>query len=127
MPDALQRAALLVYRDLVSRWAAMGAGPCNLGVGSHPRADLEANHCFVAGSAAAARLDNDLAALQFINLSNLGCANVGGSLATDPIPVVWQSKAAEGGQPAWQGTVAGTDFRGTYDRARGRAIYINAR
>ncbi len=153
MPDTLQQAALLVYSDLVSRWAAMSAGPSPHDVGTHPRSDYETNHCFTEGAAAAARFGGDLAALKTlaentpkftvpsqnsqaaeelavrindIDLRNLGCGSTGGTIVTDLIPVVWQAAAAEGGGPPWQGTVDGIPFRGIYDRARGWTIFINA-
>jgi hypothetical protein len=153
MPDALQQAALLVHSDLVSRWAAMSAGPCPHDVGTHPRSDYETNHCFTQGAGAAARFAGDLAALKTlaentpkftipsqnsqpaeelavrindIDQRNLGCGSTGGTIVTDLIPVVWRGFAADGGGPPWQGTVDGIPFRGTYDQARGWTIYINA-
>jgi hypothetical protein len=149
MPAALQQAALLVYSDLVSRWAAMDA--CRFGVGTFP---LDPSYlCFVNGGAAAARFDADVAALErlaqatpefavespdsqaaeelavrahYIAMSNRGCAGSGGVLATDPIPVVWQSAPSEVGGADVQGTVNGIPFRGTYDATTGWQVEIFA-
>ena len=152
MSDVLQRAALLPYSDLVSRWGAMGSGECNKGVGTFPRSDFA--YCFTQGAPAAARFDRDLAALKklaettpkfaipsrssqaaeelaariyYIDEQNLGCASTGGFVAAEPIPVVWQAhpSALEGKEP-WQGYVTDIDFRGVYDPARGWTIFFNA-
>jgi hypothetical protein len=153
MPDQLQQAALLVYSDLVSRWAAMSAGPCPHDAGTHPRSQYDENHCFVEGAAAAARTDGDIAALDHlagstpkftipaqdsrpaeelaaransIDLQNLGCANVGGVVVTELIPIVWQTQPSGDDRGDWQGTVGEIPFRGTYDQARGWVIEIRA-
>lgn len=152
MPDPLGRAALLTYSDLVSRWGAMGSGDCIKGVGTFPRADFD--RCFTQGAPAAARFDGDLAALttlaaatpafaipsqtspaaeelaariHYIDGQNLGCASTGGFVATEPIPVKWQTHPSTlEGQEAWQGYVADIDFRGVYDPADGWTIFLNA-
>jgi len=154
MPDALEQAALLVYSDLVSRWAAM-SGSCDQGVGTFPRAEFDG--CFTQGGPAAARFADDLAVLEqlaeatpeftvagrgsrpaqelavrirYIDLGNLGCANKGGYVATDPIPIVWQHIPEDTGGPGWQGTVgrgiAGIPFRGTFDPVLGWRIELLA-
>lgn len=150
MPDPLQRAALLVYSDLVSRWAAMSAS-CPHEVGTHPRSDYD--NCFTQGGGAGSRFDADLAALtalarstptftipsqssrdseelavriHYIDEQNLGCGSTGGFVAIEPIPVVWQVHPVAEGQEPWQGTVGGIDFRGTHDETRGWMIVINA-
>jgi hypothetical protein len=154
MPDTLQKAALLVYSDLVSRWAAM-SGSCDHGVGTFPRADFEG--CFAQGASAADRFAGDLAALtalaaktpeftvvapdsrpaeelavrvRYISLGNLGCASKGGYVATDAIPIRWQTNPDQAGGPDWQGTVgppgAGIPFRGTFDPAFGWQIDLLA-
>ena len=154
MPDALQQHALLVYSDLVSRWAAM-SGSCDQGVGTFPRAEFDG--CFTQGAPAAARFADDLAALEqlaettpeftaasqdsrpaeelavrirYIDLGNLGCASKGGYVATDPIPIVWQDIPEDTGGPGWQGTVgpglAGIPFRGTFDPVLGWRIELLA-
>jgi len=63
MPDPLQRQALLVYSDLVSRWGAMGGLCAGQGVGTFPRTVFDDLGCFVLGAPAAARFDGDFAAL----------------------------------------------------------------
>lgn len=154
MPDTLKKAALLVYSDLVSRWAAM-SGSCDHGEGTLPRAEFDG--CFVQGAPAAARFAGDLSALdqlaeatpefavaaqdsrtaealavriRYIDLGNLGCANMGGYVATDPIPIVWQRTPDDAGGADWQGTVgaglAGIPFRGTFDPVLGWQIEILA-
>jgi len=153
MPDELEGAGLLVYSDLVSRWAAMSSGPCPHDVGTRPRSDYDDNHCFVEGARAAARTDGDLADLTLvagrtptftvaapdshtaealaarimtITLRNLGCASTGGAIATEPIPVVWQPSPGYDGAHDWEGTVDGIQFFGTYDPATGWQIRVNA-
>jgi hypothetical protein len=153
MPDELEQHALLVYSDLVSRWAAMSSGPCPHDVGTRPRSDYDENHCFISGAAAAARTDGDLAGLEAVaartprfpvadpasrpaealaarlrsvDLRNLGCASTGGFVATEPITVTWDPSPGMEGLPDWEGRVDGIQFYGTYDAATGWEIWINA-
>ena len=153
MPDPLQQAGLLVYSDIVSRWGSLAGGDCPSSVGTRARSDYTDNLCFVHGAPAAARFDGDLAALastadatpalvvpapdsrpaealaariQSIRLRNLGCANTGGFVATEPIVVTWDPSPGMENFPDWEGRVDGIPFYGVYDAGTGWKISIAA-
>ncbi len=153
MPAELEQSALLVYSDLVSRWGSLAGGDCPSSVGTRPRSEYTDNLCFVNGAPAAARFDGDLAALvavadrtaafvaaapdsraaealaariDSVDLRNLGCANTGGFVATEPITVTWDPSPGMENFPDWEGTVDGIPFYGVYDADTGWEIWINA-
>jgi hypothetical protein len=114
LDPAAEQAVLLVYSDLVSRFASLNQGSC-VYLGTRPRSDLEPS-CFSQGHAAAERMPEDVAAaravaedsppavvpdpdsraaaevrlrIALIDGANRGCDNGGGFIATVPIPVRW--------------------------------------
>ena len=111
---AVEPAVLLVYSDLVSRYAALHGDSC-LPRRTIPRSELNPR-CFTQGHAAAIRLTADvdkartlaaatppvvapaadsrtvaelLLRIAFIDKANLGCDQTGGYLATDTIKIDW--------------------------------------
>ena len=114
LEPAAEQAVLLVYSDLVSRFASLSQGSC-VYLGTRPRSDLEPS-CFSQGHAAAERMPEDVAAahavaedsppavvpdpdsrtaaevrlrIALIDGANRGCDSGGGFIATVPIPVRW--------------------------------------
>ena len=114
LQPAVEPAVLLVYSDLVSRYAALSCLPRR----TIPRSELNPG-CFTQGHAAAIRLTADvdkartlaaasppvvapaadsravaelLLRIAFIDKANLGCANTGGFLAIDAIRIDWNAE-----------------------------------
>ena len=114
LEPAVEQAVLLVYSDLVSRFAVLRQRSC-LYVGTRPRSELDPL-CFSQGHAAAERMPGDVDAARaaaeasppvvvpapdsrsaaevrvrvaLIDLVNLGCDSGGGFITTKPISVRW--------------------------------------
>ncbi len=114
LEPAVEQAVLLVYSDLVSRFASLRQGSC-LYLGTRPRSELEPS-CFSQGHAAAERMPGDVRAaraaaedsppvvapapdsraaaevllrIALIDGANRGCDSGGGFIATRPISVQW--------------------------------------
>ena len=66
------------------------------------------------------------ARIEAIVLRNVGCASVGGFVATEPITVTWEPSPGMEDFPDWEGRVDGIQFYGTYDADTGWTIWINA-
>jgi hypothetical protein len=151
LDPATQRAVLLVYSDLVSRFGALRGGDC-LQVGTVPRDSLNAD-CFVRGHAAKVRMPDDVRAAQaaaaasmigspdpgsseaaevllrieYINAANLGCGTMGGYSATDPLPVEWVSEpSGDPTLPPTDGQINGVRFRATFDESAGWNVELLA-
>ena len=140
LPPALERAVLVVFSELDSRYMSMSAW----GTGTESSADLTLQHCFVHGAPAAARFATDLASahaiastmlpvtpaapdsrtaaelqlqLDVIYENNAGCAATGGFIVSQLAPVVW--RVIPTGMGPADGTVAGMQFQASYDAASG--------
>jgi len=114
LQPAVERAVLLVYSDLVSRFAALRQSSCLVG-GTRPRSELDPL-CFSQGHAAAKRMPGDVDAARatagasprvvvpapdtraaaevrirvaLIDGTNRGCDSGGGFIATEPISIRW--------------------------------------
>ena len=114
LEPAVEQAVLLVYSDLMSRFASLRTGSCMF-LGTRPRSDLDPS-CFSQGHAAAERMSGDVDAahaaaedsppavvpapdsraavevrlrIGLIDGANRGCDSGGGFIATEPIPVRW--------------------------------------
>lgn len=112
-PD-VERAVLLVYSDVESRFAALHGESC-VRLGTFTRVEIDP-HCFTEGHAAAVAMPADVAAARaaassaspfsdagahsreaaevalqvgYVDGNNEGCSSHGGFRATDPIDVVW--------------------------------------
>jgi hypothetical protein len=117
LEPAVEQAVLLVYSDLVSRYAALHGDSC-LPRRTIPRSELNPR-CFTQGHAAAIRLTADVDAartlaaasppvtapaadsrtvaelllrIAFIDKANLGCDQTGGFLAIDAIRIDWNAE-----------------------------------
>jgi hypothetical protein len=140
MPPQLESAALLVWSDLMSRYAAMcvGVGPYQ------PQTDSDLDGCFKNGAAAAARFPADLASARALAAasppitpvapdshaagevavqvnaiveSEVGCDGHGGFIFSTLQPVVWQPGISDS-QPT-AGTIGPTPFTAHYDPTTG--------
>lgn len=138
-PD-LERALLLVYSDLDSRFAALHGESCvQPGTFSVDTIDP---HCFVEGHAAAVRTHSDIEAAQalasassapatvpagspaaaepavrvaYIQGNNEGCGSHGGFVATAPIDVHWSDPSAMvAAGSSLDGTAGGVNFTASY-------------
>ena len=140
LDPALEKALLLVYSDLESRYAALHGESC-VQVGTFAAKDLN-EHCFTEGHAAAVRTDGDLAAAEqlaastaapqpaqpgspaaaepavrvaYINGHNEGCGSHGGFVATGPIDVHFaDAPASVDVGTAVNGQANGVNFTATY-------------
>lgn len=141
LDPALERALLLVYSDLRSRYAALHGESC-VWLGTFALDQLDP-HCFVEGHAAAVRFAGDVAAAEqlaaaavapepvgagspaaaepavrvgYIDGNNEGCGGHGGFLATAPIDVQWAASpsAVDVGSPL-HGQANGVRFTATYN------------
>ncbi len=138
-PD-VERATLLVYSDLESRFAALHGESC-VQVGTFTRAELDP-HCFTEGHAAAVAMQADIAAARaaassaapFVNAgphsreaaevalrvgyvdgNNEGCESHGGFRATDPIDIVWNGDpSAVNGAASGDGIANGVRFTASW-------------
>lgn len=117
LPPVVERAVLLVYSDLVSRYASLSGGSC-VYEGTRPRSELDPR-CFTQGHTAAVRMSGDVAAARsaaesappvvapapdtraavevrireaLIDVANRGCDSAGGYLATELIAVRWSAE-----------------------------------
>jgi hypothetical protein len=152
LDPALERALLLVYSDLDSRYAALHGESCVM-VGTFPVKQIDP-HCFVAGHAAAVRTDGDLATVEaladtspappklpvgspataepavragYIEGNNEGCGSHGGFLATDPIEVHWAASPTEAGPgDSLEGDAGGVHFTATFAGAAGWTVHFLA-
>lgn len=152
LDPTVEQAVLLVYSDLVSRYAAMRGGDC-VNVSTRPRADLNAD-CFVRGHEAAIRTPGDIDAayaaaaaapvmvvsapdsresaevrlrIEYINGANMGCGTMGGYLATQAIPVDWVADDSGAPDvPPTDGHVGGIAFTATYDAGSGWTVELRA-
>jgi hypothetical protein len=152
LDPTVERAVLLVYSDVVSRYGAMRGGDC-VEVGTRPLADLNAD-CFVRGHEPSNRMPGDVAAaraaaadapgtvtldpaaresaelplrIEYINKANMGCGTMGGYLATEAIPVVWVTE--DSGSPdvsPTDGRVGGIAFTAKYDAGSGWTVDLRA-
>ena len=131
-----ERAVLLVYSDLESRFAALHGESC-VQVGTYTRAELDP-HCFTEGHAAVVAMPTDVAAARstassasaftdagphsreaaevalrvgYVDGNNEGCGSHGGFRATDPIEIVWSGDpSAVDGAASAQGLTNGVGF-----------------
>ena len=138
-PD-VERAVLLVYSDLESRFAALHGDSC-VQVGTFTRAELDP-HCFAEGHAAAVAMPADVATARaaassasafidadahsrqaaevalrvgYIDGNNEGCGSHGGFRATDPIDIVWNGDpSAVNGAAAGDGVTNGVRFTASW-------------
>jgi len=152
LDPTVERAVLLVYSDVVSRYGAMRGGDC-VEVGTRPLADLNAD-CFVRGHEPSNRMPGDVAAaraaaadapgtvtldpaaresaelplrIEYINKANMGCGTMGGYLATEAIPVVWVTEdSGSPDVPPTDGRVGGIAFTARYDADSGWAVDLRA-
>ncbi|MGS0686424.1 hypothetical protein ACVBEQ_14955 [Nakamurella sp. GG22] len=136
----VQRAVLLVYSDLESRFAALHGESC-VQVGTFTRADLDP-HCFAEGHAAAVAMPADVAAAHaaassaapftdagahsreaaevalsvgYVDGNNEGCGSHGGFRATDPIDIAWNGDpSAVNGADSGDGVTNGVQFTASW-------------
>lgn len=152
LDPATEQAVLLVYSDLVSRYASM-SGLC-MQVGTFTRAQLETD-CFANGHVAAQRTDADVssahaaaaahpsfspaapdsrqaaelqARIRYIYVGNLGCAGKGGFVADEAIVIDWNAEPSEVPEfPPLDGHINGhMGFRATYTADSGWTVHLNA-
>jgi len=152
LDPAVEQAVLLVYSDLVSRFAALNGDMC-VQLGTYPRAEINPD-CFTNGHEAAVSLPGDtetaraLAAaspatpatspdspavaetmlrISYIDGVNMGCGSKGGFRATEPLTIEWNARPApaEGSQPI-AGSIQGGWFHATYDPAAGWVVGLYA-
>jgi len=149
LQPAVEQAVLLVYSDLVSRYAALSCLPRR----SIPRSELNPR-CFTQGHAAAIRLTADvdtartlaaatppmaapaadsrtvaelLLRIAYIDERNLGCAQTGGFLAIDAIRIDWIAESPPAPDiPPTVGHIGGIPFRATYNAPAGWTVSIEA-
>jgi len=152
LEPAVEQAVLLVYSDLVSRYAALHGDSC-LPRRTIPRSELNPR-CFTQGHAAAIRLTADvdeartlaaasppvvapaadsrtaaelLLRIQYVDEGNQGCDQTGGFLAIDPIMIDWIAEPPLAPDiPPTVGHIGGIPFRATYNAGTGWTVSIEA-
>ena len=154
MPERLERQAMLVYNDLVSRADSL-KGPL-IAQYQQPlkRTDFWSRFimdCLSNGAPAAAKFPGDLSSTRNlaaslprfrvaapdsraaaaiavramdIGLANGGCLSCGGVMLAQPIPIVWTSASAKGRH--LEGTVSGVQFTADYKPGQGWIVEIRA-
>ena len=154
MPPALLQSVLVVYNDLVSRRAAFNR--VNVGSFTPTAFDYAYNlRCLHNGAAAAAQYATDVAAARslaatlphftvalsdsrateelavrivWIRGGNNGCANCGGFVIKDLVPITWYpTRVTPPGSPTpADGTINTIPFSGTYVPGKGWDIVLQA-
>ena len=152
LDPTVEQAVMLVYSDLVSRYAAMRGGDC-VYVSTRPRADLNVD-CFVRGHEAASLTPGDVDAayaaaaaapvtvvrdpdsrenaevplrIEYINKANMGCGTMGGYRATQAIPIDWVTEDSGAPEvPSTDGHVGVIGFTASYDAGSGWTVELRA-